>query len=341
MKENLLIRLISYLNKLALGCVVLIVGFAIALFVPKRQPAEAEITIEKPSTEKVVKQPALWVAPDSTKIELTPAGDLIRFGRELVAHTALYLGPQGSLMTTTNGMNCQNCHLKAGKKTYGNSYGAVASTYPKKRARSGKVESVEMRVNDCIERSLNGKKLDEKSREMLAFVAYIKWVGSEVDKDIQPIGTGLLDLPLMDRPADSIKGRAVFEHHCVRCHGPRGEGFREGDSREWKYPPLAREGSYNVGAGLFRLSRFAAYVKSNMPYGSSYDNPTLSNEEAWDVAAYINSLPRPGKDLSADWPDISTKPFDHPFGPYADNFSEQQHKLGPFAPIREQQKSKK
>lgn len=341
MKEDLLISLISYLNKLALGCVALIVGFTIVLFVPERQPKEAEVITEKSSTEKIIKKPALWVAPDSTKIEITPAGDLIRYGRELVAHTALYLGPQGSLMTITNGMNCQNCHLKAGKKTYGNSYGAVASTYPKKRARSGKVESVEMRVNDCIERSLNGKRLDEKSREMLAFVAYIKWVGSGVDKGIQPIGTGLLDLPLMDRAADSVKGKAVFEQQCVRCHGPHGEGFREGNSREWKYPPLVRGDSYNVGAGLFRLSRFAAYVKSNMPYGSSFDNPTLSDEEAWDVAAYVNSLPRPGKDLSADWPDISTKPFDHPFGPYADNFSTLQHKLGPFGPIKEQQKSKK
>jgi thiosulfate dehydrogenase len=28
------------------------------------------------------------------------------------------------------------------------------------------------------------------------------------------------------------------------------------------------------------------------------------------------------------------KPVDAPYGPYADGFSEQQHKYGPFAPIR-------
>ncbi|TRZ75539.1 MAG: cytochrome C, partial [Chitinophagaceae bacterium] len=29
----------------------------------------------------------------------------------------------------------------------------------------------------------------------------------------------------------------------------------------------------------------------------------------------------------------ATKPVDYPFGPYADTFSEQQHKFGPFEPI--------
>jgi thiosulfate dehydrogenase len=98
--------------------------------------------------------------------------------------------------------------------------------------------------------------------------------------------------------------------------------------------------SYNVGAGLFRLSRFAGYVKSNMPHGTTYDKPVLSDEEAWDVAAYVNSLPRPEKDLSHDWPDIASKPFDHPFGPYADTFSETQHKYGPFEAIVSSRKSK-
>ena len=75
-----------------------------------------------------------------------------------------------------------------------------------------------------------------------------------------------------------------------------------------------------------------------MPYGVSYDNPELTDEEAWNVAAYVTSLPRPVKDLSKDWPDIASKPFDYPFGPYADNFSEQQHKFGPFGSIKPKKK---
>ncbi|MDH4088901.1 MAG: c-type cytochrome [Cyclobacteriaceae bacterium] len=340
MREDSLLKFISYLNCFALVCVLFIAGAATSLFLPPPDPPQPNTAKSTAILKEQVDQTSIsiWQPPDSTKIENTPEGDLIRYGRELVAHTALYLGPKGKLMAISNGMNCQNCHLKAGKKPFGNSYAAVAATYPKKRARSGQIESVERRVNDCIERSLNGRRLDENSTEMRAFVAYIKWVGSEVPKGVYPNGAGLLELPLLNRPADAAKGMKVFEVHCMSCHGLGGEGFREGNSPEWKYPPLSHDNSFNVGAGLFRLSRFAAYVKSNMPYGASYDNPTLTDEEAWDVAAYINSLPRPGKDLSQDWPDISTKPFDHPFGPYADTFSEQQHKFGPFGPIKDLQK---
>jgi thiosulfate dehydrogenase len=70
-----------------------------------------------------------------------------------------------------------------------------------------------------------------------------------------------------------------------------------------------------------------------MPNGTTYDNPVLTDEEAWDVAAYINSLPRATRKFSNDWPDLGAKPIDHPFGPYADAFSEVQHKYGPFQPI--------
>jgi thiosulfate dehydrogenase len=71
-----------------------------------------------------------------------------------------------------------------------------------------------------------------------------------------------------------------------------------------------------------------------MPFNeASYDKPVLTNEEAWDVAAYISSQPRPAMNLTKDWSYISKKPFDYPFAPYADSFSQQQHKYGPFQPI--------
>jgi thiosulfate dehydrogenase len=51
------------------------------------------------------------------------------------------------------------------------------------------------------------------------------------------------------------------------------------------------------------------------------------------VAAFVNSMPRPHKDLSKDWPNIAGKPIDHPYGPFHDGFSEEKHKYGPFKPI--------
>ncbi len=276
----------------------------------------------------------LWEAPDTSSIPHTKAGELIRYGRDLIVHTSRYLGPQGSVNPLSNGMNCQNCHLKAGTVPFGNNYGKVAATYPKYRNRSGTVEGFEKRVNDCIERSLNGEKLDVGSREMQAMVAYLKWVGKDVEKEDSFAGFGLKELEGLNRPADPVRGKLAYSMYCLRCHGENGEGQLSMDKREWVYPPLYGGQSYNIGAGLHRISRFAAFIKVNMPLGVSYENPFLSDEEAWDIAAFVNSMPRPSIDLSMDWPDISKKPVDHPFGPYADEYTEEEHKYGPFDPIR-------
>jgi thiosulfate dehydrogenase len=280
---------------------------------------------------------ALWQAPDTSSIPHTAEGKLIRYGRDLIAHTSRYLGPGGSVKPLSNGMNCQNCHLKAGTVPFGNNYGKVAATYPKLRDRSGTVEGFEKRINDCIERSLNGEKLDADSREMQAMIAYLKWVGKEVKTDDSLTGFGLKELKTLNRPADPVKGKLAYNMYCSRCHGNNGEGQLVENSLEWVYPPVHGDQSYNIGAGLYRLSRFAAFIKANMPLGVTFENPFLSDEEAWDIAAYVNSMPRPSMDLSMDWPDISKKPVDHPFGPYADAFTEEQHKYGPFDPIKENQ----
>lgn len=302
---------------------------------PPHETVEAVVEPTAPLPEK------LWHAPDSAAVPATENGAMIQYGRELISHTAKYLGPKGLVRAMSNGMNCQNCHLKAGTKPFGNNYSAVASTYPKFRARSGGIESIEKRVNDCLERSLNGKHLDDNSREMRSIVAYIHWLGTEVPKGTSPKGSGLVDLTLLDRPADPAKGKILYASRCSECHGTKGEGLKSDDGVEWKYPPLWGENSYNIGAGLYRLSRFAGYVKANMPNGTSFEDPKLTDEEAWDIAAFVNSMPRPAKKFPTDWPDIAAKPYDHPFGPFADGFSEEQHKYGPFAAIKKKAAPKK
>ena len=277
----------------------------------------------------------LWHAPDTSGLPKDETGDEIRYGRALIAHTADYLGPQGKVKAISNGMNCQNCHLEAGTKTFGNNYSAVASTYPRFRARSGTEETIEKRVNDCIERSLNGQPLPYNSRELKAMVSYIKWLGANVPKGEIPKGSGLVELPYLNIPADPAIGKKLYAEKCTDCHGKSGAGAKDPGAASWTYPPLWGRNSYNDGAGLFRLSRLAGYIKANMPFGASYAQPQLTDEEAWHLAAYINSLPRPQKKFVTDWPDISKKPIDHPYGPYADGFSEQQHKYGPFKPIVE------
>ncbi|MES2678398.1 MAG: c-type cytochrome [Bacteroidota bacterium] len=321
-------------------CIVIMILLIIALIVinimdlqsPKKNLPEKKEII-KPTPVEVKTIADVWTAPDFEEINKEKNAAEITYGKDLIANTAFYFGPNGKLQHSGNGMNCQNCHLKAGTVPFGNNYSAVASTYPKFRERSGSTESVEKRVNDCFERSLNGKALDTNGKEMRAIVAYIKWLGKDVPKGQKPKGAGLTELAFIDRAADPAKGQTVYSEKCKSCHSAGGEGKLNADGISYQYPPLWGMHSYNTGAGLFRLSRFAGYVKSNMPQNTTYDAPQLSNEEAWDVAAFVNSQARPEKDLSKDWPKTAGKPIDHPFGPYADKFTEAQHKFGPFGPI--------
>ncbi len=285
----------------------------------------------------------MWTAPSLYTDAVTSPNErkLIQYGEDLIAHTAKYFGQHGTIAQITNGMNCQNCHLDAGTRPMGSNFGAVYANYPQFRARSNSLQSIYGRVNDCFERSLDGKPIDTTSKEMKAIYAYMKWLGVDVAKGKKPAGAGIPKLPFLNRAADPAKGKIIFLTKCQSCHGAKGEGQLNATGTEYTYPPLWGAHSYNDGAGLYRISSFAGFVKNNMPFGATYHDPQLTNEEAWDVAAFVNSQPRPHKDQTQDWKNSSKKPVDFPFGPYSDTFSEQQHKFGPFGPIADANKNLK
>ncbi len=291
------------------------------------------------SVVKVRDPNGYWEAPSIAIIKDDNQKALVQYGKDIIANTAHYFGPKGKVKAmATNGMNCQNCHLNAGTKTFGNNYSAVASTYPKYRARSGAIENIYKRVNDCFERSLNGLPLDTTSKEMQAVVAYIQFLGSEVKKGEKPKGSGFQDLVLLDRACSPELGAKLYDTKCASCHQKNGEGQMNPSGEAYLYPPLWGKNSYNDGAGLYRITNFAKYIKSNMPLGAAHDNPLLTDEEAWDIAAFVNCQPRPKKDISKDWPKIAEKPMDHPFGPFADAFTEEQHKFGPWQAMKKNKK---
>jgi thiosulfate dehydrogenase len=186
------------------------------------------------------------------------------------------------------------------------------------------------RVNGCFERSLNGKALPEKSQEMQAILAYMQWLSQDIPQGAKMQGQGLPDIDLLDRAADPNKGKTVYTAKCAVCHQPTGAGMlmdAKKPAMGYVYPALWGQDSYNTGAGMHRVITAAKYIKANMPFG----NPNLSAEEAFDVAAYINSQMRPAKaHLENDFPDRSKKPVDAAFPPWPDTFSAQQHKYGPF-----------
>jgi thiosulfate dehydrogenase len=145
-------------------------------------------------------------------------------------------------------------------------------------------------------------------------------------------------MPELKRAADPVRGKLIYANACLACHNTDGSGIRRSlptTDLGYMVPPVWGPDSFNDGAGMARLITVANFVHFNMPHGVDYLNPGLSVEQAWDVAAYLVSQPRPNKaGLEKDFPDLLKKPVDTPYGPYADGFSERQHKYGPFAPIR-------
>jgi len=306
------------------------------LLLERREKAKREKKmVQKASLSE--KEP-FWIAPDSNSIPKDEYGDLIRYGKKLISHTSFFIGPRGSLNKNANGMNCQNCHLDAGTRAWAGNFAAVSSLYPRFSDRRGSTETINQRITDCFERSMNGKAPDSNSREMKAMNAYISWVGKDVTKGKKPPGAGLEILSFLERAADTHKGKIVYQQKCQSCHGVNGEGQHD-STPEYRYPPLWGEHSYNSAAGLYRLSKFAGFVKDNMPYGTNYANEQLSNEEAWDLAAFVNSQPRPAKKFTQDWPNILLKPVDLAEGPFPDSYPALQHKYGPFAPISKAKKN--
>lgn len=281
------------------------------------------------------KQPSVFIIPDTNTIPQNEYGELVRYGRQLILNTAYYIGPNGVKgKYLGNKMNCTNCHLDAGTRPYGLNYFSTHARYPQYRARENRVLSLAERVNNCIERPHSGKPMPLDSKEMTAIISYIKWIGSGVPTGEHVEGDKGIDLVFYSEPADTIRGAVIYNNQCKKCHGENGEGKMRSDGVCFEYPPLWGDQSYPPGSSMFRVIKMAQFVRANMPHGTTWKNPVLSDKEALDVAAFVNSTQhkRPVK-KGDDYPNEKQKPIDHFQGPYDDPFSAFQHKYGPFQPI--------
>jgi thiosulfate dehydrogenase len=183
-------------------------------------------------------------------------------------------------------------------------------------------------------RSMNGVPLPVESKEMVSIVAYLKFLSSGIAVGAKTDGRGAGDMAKLARAADPKRGSAIYTKTCAECHGGNGLGQRAGragDAQGYTIPPLWGPDSYNDGAGMGRLIMAANYIHNNMPSGTTWKGPAVSIQDAWDVAAYLNAMPRPHlANREKDFPNRAEKPLDTPYGPYADKLSVNQHKFGPF-----------
>lgn len=281
---------------------------------------------------------------DVSRLENTLENEDIKYGHELFVKTPKYLGPNNGIpemVYTGNQLSCNNCHLFAGTKPFSMPLIGIIQRFPQFRARENKIGTIEDRINGCFERSMNGRILPEDGKEMEAIVSYLTFLSRYAPDDGIIKGQGYTDLKIPNRAVDLDHGKSVFEVNCVVCHGSNGQGLKLPDSLVSVYPPLWGDGSFNNGAGMNRVITAAQFIKGNMPFGTNFSATILTDEEAYDVAGYINSKDRPKKaNLEQDFPDLLKKPVSTPYGPYADEFSLEQHQKGPFQPIMEFYKKK-
>lgn len=282
-----------------------------------------------------------WAVPNISKLPNDDWGKSVRYGHDLITRTSSLIGPEMKdprRRFAGNNLNCQSCHIDAGTRQFGLPLVGVYADFPNYRARSGAVGTIEDRIQGCMTRSMNGKRLPADSAEMTAMVAYMKFLSTGIPVGAQTYGRGSGTMMELTRAALPSQGRVVYQKTCAACHGQSGAGQRSGsagDAQGYVVPPLWGQDSFNNGAGMYRLISAANFIHANMPAGTNWKKPALSVADAWDVAAYIVSQSRPGfANLDRDYPRRNEKPVDAPYGPYADHASPQQHKYGPFAPLR-------
>ena len=227
--------------------------------------------------------PALFQPPGAGDIPDTPMGAVIRRGEQIFLNTGAnapgFVG---------NALNCVNCHLDAGRLAHSAPLWGAYPLYPAYRSKTQHVDTFAERLRGCFAYSMNGKAPPEGDEELVALEAYAFWMskGAPVGEVLPGAGYGKLATPA--QAPDLQRGQAVFTAQCALCHGADGQGQRSGEAQV--FPPLWGERSYNWGAGMHSIDKAAAFIQANMPLGRG---GSLSVQDAWDVAAFINSHERP------------------------------------------------
>ncbi len=203
-------------------------------------------------------------------------GDLARLGKNIFNDT-----PKYASRYVGNKLTCANCHLDGGTKANAGPLWAAYASYPAYQAKFDRVVTLEDRIQQCFRFSENGFAPSKDSQVMLALLAYMRSVSTgRVIGDAT--GRGYLTVQRPPENPSPRNGERVYQQRCMGCHGANGEGVG-------RAPPVWGMNSFSRGAGMNRNELLAGFVKANMPLGA----PNLTDQEAWDVSAWINLQMRP------------------------------------------------
>ena len=224
-----------------------------------------------------------FTPPSENSLPTDKFGELVLEGKDLFIHTDKLRGKY-----VNNGLKCVNCHMDAGRHADASPLWAAYTMYPAFRKKTGRVDTFEERLQGCFKYSMNGTAPPAGSRELVALTAYSYWLASKAPVGVSLPGRGY---PKVEKPAQTPsieRGAKVYSAQCSLCHGENGAGTQV--DAAYVFPPLWGKDSFNWGAGMHRVDTAAGFIKGNMPLGKPN---SLSDQDAWDVASFINSRERP------------------------------------------------
>jgi thiosulfate dehydrogenase len=250
---------------------------------------------------------APFVPPPDSAIPAGKFGEVVRFGAQIFRDPATY-APE----FVGNRLRCSNCHLQAGRLAGASPLWAAYVAYPAYRSKNGHVNSYQERLQECFLYSMNGKEPKLGDPVLVALESYSYFLAKGLPTGENAPGRGFPALPQPPLPADYARGAEVYAQSCAACHGAEGLGQSSGGTVV--FPPLWGPRSYNWGAGMASTENAAAFVRANMPLGLG---GSLSVQQAWDVATYMDSQIRPQDPRFAGDVEQTRKKFhDTPFSMY-------------------------
>ena len=224
-----------------------------------------------------------FTPPPASAIPDNPFGAEVRLGRDIFTHTQKYAKPY-----VGDGLTCESCHLDAGRRPGSAPLWAAYVRYPRYRSKNGKVNTFAERLQGCFRFSTNGKAPPADGKIIKALTTYSYWLATGAPTGKNLAGYGFPRIAAPPEAPDYARGQKVYETHCALCHGGDGQGQKV--AGDYVFPPLWGPHSFNWGAGMSKVNTAAAFIKANMPFSRG---GTLTDQEAWDVAYYLDAHERP------------------------------------------------
>ena len=227
--------------------------------------------------------PPQFVPPSDADIPKDDFGAQVRLGQAIFLQTKT-----NAPAYSGNDLRCASCHLDAGRLPNSAPLWGAYVLYPQFRAKNHHVNSFQERMQGCFRYSMNGKAPLLGDPVLVALESYAFFLSKGAPTGVKLAGQGYPKLPTPTLPMDYSRGQDVYQANCAICHGNDGRGQRARGAVV--FPPVWGPDSYNWGAGMSDIKNAAGFIKANMPLGKG---GSLTEQQAWDVAAFIDSQPRP------------------------------------------------